>query len=1064
MKTHSRHIVIAAATLAVTSSLASAGTSTNTAGSTRAGAGLPALTVSYSGQVALKPFSNGPAFTFLTPGTSITLNVGPGNSPVTFTANNTPGTRVQLASSDFTLPDVGTDYSSGVPDVQRHSAIRVEWHEQGSAEGLIDVINDQVGYAGGFAGTPLSNVGTRGPSVANPTWVNTTAFTNTAAPQTLNGHTLDNRNFGNTYDSTVYDRPTGRNLLGGQDRVQFSQGEFKIESFNRPGVANARRSAGQAGYGQGNPALANGPTANGLGSSGTRQTFRPSSVVNLSTDKIDPQSTTNATYAPGPWNTAGANNIDSRQFAVTAVTFSANPGTGLSRVNESDARWIQALGRLANGAEFNNVTRSADTGQRIVFALASGLDPSWVTGENDDGNTTTNAAAQRQVGPGIRFSGKTSGSEARNAVAQSRLGVGALSLVENRGASSAAPLRALDVAWGYDVDPTNSAEFIRVNFDSIRDFKTKSVLISHYNTIKRPRPDLLAAYQAANPSATPEQIQAWWDNLSSDETQGGTGIKGDVYGAARAVINNVTNSIGTAAAGLQPNTVANPADGLFTSGFLIPQLLNFKREFTGGPLTPNPLDAQQLALQNDVKTNYGAFFTPDGASGSNSQTIGSNAKYGQLGTAAPFLGDIFITAKDAAGNAVGNGTLAPKGNYLFGNFDQDGTRDFASVKTAVGAALALRAAERTASPGSVTGTPDNSAFRGVVNSTVVAPLSGTPAWSATANTKGDLIVLGDFNTDGAFDGQDVYLLARGASLSDNASTDQLTGTFADSVRNPNARLNKNAALDFAQAATANTADADQQFLRTTARATLRGASLPSGATQISSTGGVITYTFDPAGANAFNKLDVNRDGRVDRDDAKVVDAFVGKSYRNLDDQLFAVVRTDLTPGGTAFANGVAPLDPTDPANAAIPRRQISLVDVELTDDAVITSIGAIANNDVRTIVSSLLTSGKLLAGDFDFTGTVNFDDLLLLASNYNKIDASLPSGSPGFIGKWSTGDANFDGIVNFDDLLALAANYNQSALGGGWALAQTSVPEPTSLAVVGVGAASLLSRRRRRTR
>ncbi|MFT3786940.1 MAG: hypothetical protein QM770_12365 [Tepidisphaeraceae bacterium] len=274
--------VRAALALAVTPIVAHAGTSTGDAGSPGRNDGPgstknAALTVSYSGQVALKPFSNGPGFTFLTPGTSITLNNGPGGTPVTYTATNTGSTAVQLASPNFTLPDVGTDYSSGVPNVQRHAALRIEWHEQGSAEGLIDVINDQVGYVGGIAGTPLSNVGSRGPSVANPTWVNTNQFT---AGTTLNGFTLAAGNFGNTYDSTVYDRATGRNLQGGQDRVQFSQGEYKTESFSRAGTASPFRSLGQAGYGQGNPALSNGPTLNGLGTAarGRRIDRKPSSI------------------------------------------------------------------------------------------------------------------------------------------------------------------------------------------------------------------------------------------------------------------------------------------------------------------------------------------------------------------------------------------------------------------------------------------------------------------------------------------------------------------------------------------------------------------------------------------------------------------------------------------------------------------------------------------------------------------------------------------------------------------------------------------------------------------
>jgi hypothetical protein len=57
-----------------------------------------------------------------------------------------------------------------------------------------------------------------------------------------------------------------------------------------------------------------------------------------------------------------------------------------------------------------------------------------------------------------------------------------------------------------------------------------------------------------------------------------------------------------------------------------------------------------------------------------------------------------------------------------------------------------------------------------------------------------------------------------------------------------------------------------------------------------------------------------------------------------------------------------------------------------------------------------------LPGDANRDGVVNFDDLLILAKNYN--------GSPR---TWDTGDFTGDGVVNFDDLLILAKNYNRTA-------------------------------------
>jgi hypothetical protein len=996
----------AAAAIAALPTPARAGTSTNASGQpTQQGAGTAAATISFSGQVALRNFSSSAGVSVLQPNASSTFYFGPTGTPVTYHAANNGATYVQLAQKNFANPDTGLGATSiaTAPVTQSHSALRVEWHEQGSVQGLVDLVNDQVGYVG----SPISNVASRGPSVSNPTWINGTSFT---TGTTLNGHTLSGLNYGDTYDTSVYDRPSGRNLQNGQDRIQYSQGEYKTENFARVGAPTRSAIPGQAGFGSGNPVLLPAGTPLGLGNAGGRQSFQPESAANLSTDKVDPQSASSATYAAGPWNTAGADNIDSKQFAVTAVTYSANPGTGLHEVSKADARWLQGAGRFSNGANFNVVSRANDAGQRTVPAVAAGLDPSWATGENDSGNTSGTAAqnAQKTVGPDIRFSGKTSGTDARNAISQSRLAVGALSIAEARGAASNAPLRVLDVDFLSAGFSLNAADYKRVNYDNLVNFTYEGVLISHIDTVKAPNVPLLNAfrtqYQGTHAGALPSaaEEQTWWAARTSEET----GIKGDQFGNVRSFVNNITNSIGTAGAGITQASANNPADALFASGYTIPQLLNFKREFDGGPITPNVLNAAQLAVQQNVEDNYGPLFTADGSAGSNVQTKGSSAYYTALNRTdvAPAINgttaDLSITVKDAAGAAIANGVDGPKGNWLFGNFRQNGTRDFAAVKESVNAALSLRAVDGA----------KNSIYTadgGVANATVVPALSGTPGWASTANTKGDLIVLGDFNTDGRFDGKDVDLLARGASLSDNGSTDQLTTAsgpnFSYQVRNPNAKLNKNAALDYAQAATANLVDANQTFVRTSAQSATQAAN-------------------DPTGANAFNKADVNRDGLVNRQDAAIVDAFVGKDFRSLDDQLSAVVATNVNAAGTAFAG-----DPT--LDQTTPRRSISLVDVELTDGDADGNAGTtrithvLADDDgdavatptsdfrvIRTAVGAALRDGNV-----NFDASVNLTDLNVVKQNFG-----------GNNDKWSTGDFNYNGNTDLTDLNAVKQNFGQS--------------------------------------
>ncbi|HVT88256.1 MAG TPA: dockerin type I domain-containing protein [Tepidisphaeraceae bacterium] len=1085
-----RTLLAAAAFAVVGGSGAWAGTSTNTAGPVQQGQsdGLtgnplknnPAVTIAFSGQTALRNFNTSGAFSTLQPGTTLILHNGINSTPVTYIAPANTSANVQLAAPDLGAADVnpGTPASPSTNDIQLHTALRIEWHEQGSVDGFYDLVNDQIGFT-----TQISNNALRGPSTSNPTWVNGNKVTvNGSSPNGffLGGSTVS---LGNTYDSSIYDQATGQNLLGGQNRIQFSVGENPVEAVAFTGTASVAAKPGAAGYGQGNPALKAGATLAALGTKGARQTFQPAAILNESTDKVDPQ--TGSNYASGPWNTATTDNVTSTDIAATAVTFSANPGTGLKRINKGDAQWLQTTGRLENGALFNVVARTVNTGQRIVFAANTDVDPSWAVGSNDDGNSTSSTAAaiQHSIGSGLRFSGKTSGTEAALTIGQSRMAAGALSIAEARGASSAAPVRALDVDFNDLVDPlsggvTDASKFIRANFDSITSDgihaindpadpnnglvvpRYQAVLISHYNTIKAPSltalNNELTAEGVSTLTASDSQKSAAWAKVksfdpataetdSTPSTASVSGIKGDPYGDVAAVISNIVNSNAVSASGVGTLTANanNPADGLESLGFLPTGLLNYTRDIDGGAITPVTLSAASHTAQNLAKANYGVLFTSDNTAGSNAQTIGASAFYGGNGSSngVAINGNISITAKDSGGTPQANGVIAPAGNYLFGNFNQNGVRDYSAVQESVNAALSLRHIDATGVGGVNAKSSIFTVDGGVTNSTVVTSLSGTPGWvSKGTNTKGDLITLGDFNGDGKFDGTDVYLLAKGASLADSASSTTLTATaatFADAVRNPNAVLRKNAALDYVQSSTNSVADPDQTFLRKTAESPLAQAN-------------------DAANnyLNAFRKEDVNRDGLINRQDAQIVDYFTGKNYHNLNDELSAVVRTDINPAGTAFTNSIGTsLDPTDSANASIARQSISLVDAELNDTGDI-------NEADFSFVRNAVGSG-LFNGDANFDGQVDLWDVYLLAQHWL---------SPA--DRWSYGDFDLNGTVNAHDLTLLAQNW-QAGVGGpglGEVLAQfglpaSAVPEPALAGVLPVmgGIAGAFARRRRRS-
>jgi hypothetical protein len=100
-------------------------------------------------------------------------------------------------------------------------------------------------------------------------------------------------------------------------------------------------------------------------------------------------------------------------------------------------------------------------------------------------------------------------------------------------------------------------------------------------------------------------------------------------------------------------------------------------------------------------------------------------------------------------------------------------------------------------------------------------------------------------------------------------------------------------------------------------------------------------------------------------------------------------------------------------------------------------------------------------GDADLNGTIN-------GADYAQID----SGYGAHLSGWSHGDFNNDGVIDGTDFALIDNAFNQIAATGATPLALVSnqasfsssssaVPEPTTLGLLGVGALSLLGRRRR---
>ena len=561
------------------------------------------VTISISGSTAMRNFTTSPGFTLVEPGTSLTLSNGTYGGPAYWAS----GTNIllQLAPTNFGVPITGT----GQDEV---TAVTLQWHEQGAVEGILDLVNDQI------AALP-TNTGTRNATTANPIWVNRNKFTATGA--TAHGYTIG-----------AFGTPAG------QQRVQMSVSDMNAaQGFSGGNASNAswNKTAGQSGYGKGNQSLAApaGTNLAGLGVAGGQVQLVDSSTLNFGANLAD-----GTPVAAGVWNTAGTGNLENNKVAATATLFVANPGTGLDKINRTDAQWLQTSSRFSNGAGFNFTSRDVGSGTRNVAATNTGVDTSFAVGANDGG---TGATSETLIGSGIKFSNKTTGGNLRTTVQNNRFSVGTLGLSDALSSTlgGATPLRGLD----YSDSADGSSGYVRASAQTIVDGSYAIWQNETYITVKAP--------------------DAQYGNTN------GANILGDASGDVKAVRNNIL----TSARGYSPTSSANvfgPSDALLVNSFIPEQLLALSKTFDGvGTTSANPTyNASNSATFLGTPFLTGKFLVGNG--NSPTQITAGSASY-------------------ASNLASGTNAIAiTNNNYLLGNFNQNGTRDLASLKTALTASTA----------------------------------------------------------------------------------------------------------------------------------------------------------------------------------------------------------------------------------------------------------------------------------------------------------------------------------------------------------------------------------------
>lgn len=737
---------------------------------------------------------------------------------------------------------------------------------------------------------------------------------------------------------------------------------------------------------------------------------------------------------------AATTRLRNESVAVVPFTISANPGTGLSKITEEDARWLQAVGRLPNGANFNSVTRDVGSGTRNQGANNLLLDPSWASGErdrlnpdgterspfsfnnNDDRPSLTNTSAD-----------KTSGSSRlRPTVQFGRMNLGILSSGDvggrGRGTGGIEPLRVLAIDWNsndYNNDDNQDgtadaplvngqmpdAGFTQPTLDNVLTGKYRMWSAAQAVTVA---PDAVATVDAANPNRP---------------IQGDTIDHAGSVGTHRKFLDNIRNSVANFG---NPESNQTPFDAIIAASFIPTQIMGVDKPFDGDAQSIRTRTAVEQSARADARLSglQASLAWADPAS-MNGNLADTGLRYNVF---AP--GNNLAAATQVLANGVANLSIdiEPR-TVLAGDFDGDNVRDLKDVEAL---AMAYAAPQAYLATGTIGGALNSAGLPRNYNGAEVASLetatvsrsSGTDPGGATVNTgtltftagQEGLVVLSDFNSNGnitpttggdgtvaSVEGADARYFLYGAAV----DTGGFSNRMGDGIRL--GQLKKNEGI------TRFNAELDKL-----------------------ATDGVISQV--QADTLKFNKFDVNNDGVASRADARYVDRNVGKNF-------------------TVFSDVMSTFD--------------DLVAAELNDNGAITHTLSSGDSDMKQMVFHLQgrdvtpsrtgnevdAINKLLNGDANFDGVVGAGDFNLLATNFGLSNM-----------KWSAGDFNFDGVVGAGDFNLLATTFGLSLAGGrpgltaqDWSALESfgesigsPVPEPGAAAIVILGGIPALLRRRRR--
>jgi hypothetical protein len=488
------------------------------------------------------------------------------------------------------------------------------------------------------------------------------------------------------------------------------------------GTPSFDQKPGTAGYGR-NPAGPTNKDGSAVTGSGASQ-----QLVNLS--------------AAGRTLYAGVGNGDANTLFGTPIVYNTvgalvNLGVGRSQIRQSDLRHLNATGRLRNGENLVAITRESGSGTRNAFNNSLCLDPSYGVGENVGGDNL-NGVLTPSPTPFTQFAGaaflpsnKIGSGDLEATIQNNRLALGytGTERFTNNGLTGRVELLAVmpDLTNGSDAvgsfaRPTAANQ---IDNNPLRGDNSSGYMIGGVQTFTTVGDPLAAGAAQGGLSNGRQQM---------DNPQ------------AAAYINNILKA--SAAFGANPSSDVNTASPGEYLG--INFIFTNVPAFVQGQLNPcgwsaNPTfaagaTARAYALANGVfgRAANAPFYNNFGQSGLDgrvpNRSTGVTYSDGTTGTATTYI------LLDGTTATYGSATF-PARNRIAGDFSGNGVRDVNDATDLVGA-YRLRAF----------GTPWS------------AP-NGSGPLAGQLGTKASPEILGDFNSDGNFDLQDVRYFADGLAIS-----------------------------------------------------------------------------------------------------------------------------------------------------------------------------------------------------------------------------------------------------------------------------------------------------------